>query len=299
MTVFAGLDAGGTQFKCLVVNTANQANMEATIVAEHKVDVTTPEQTLAECSVFFNNAQTQHGPIAALGIGSFGPVNLTQGHPEFGFITTTPKPGWANTPILECLNQTLNPSPKFGFDTDVNAALMGEVCWGAGQGCTHAVYITIGTGIGAGAMVDGRVVHGAMHPEVGHMHVPKHADDDFEGTCPFHKDCLEGLVAGPALAARLGKPAETAEDTHPVWDLFCYYIGALCANLALTYSPERIILGGGVASRQTLVPRIQHNMEQQLAGYLSNPPHVVAAGLGSRAGAFGAVALAMNALETN
>ncbi len=298
MTLLAGLDAGGTAFKCIVANTGGQGE-QAEVLAEHKVPVTTPEQTIAACTVFFNHAQAQFGPLAAMGIGSFGPVNLTQGHPQFGHITSTPKPGWANTPILECFNKTLSPTPKFGFDTDVNAALMGEVCWGAAQGCNHAVYITIGTGIGVGAMVDGLVLHGAMHPEVGHMRVPKLANDTFTGICPFHGDCLEGLVAGPALAKRLGAPAETAPSSHAVWTVFTHYIGVLCANLALTYSPERIILGGGVSSRQELIPRINHGMNQQLNGYLSQPPQIVAAGLGTRAGAFGAVALAMNALEVN
>lgn len=283
--LFGGIDAGGTAFKCIIAFGPER------ILAEHKVPVTDPETTLAECAKFFKANHLE--PLRALGVASFGPIERNRGAGNYGFITTTPKPGWANTDLAGYFERAL--SLPVAFDTDVNGAVLAETRWGAATGASNAVYVTLGTGIGVGALCNGRLVHGAMHPEAGHMRVPRHPQDTFAGVCPFHQDCAEGLVSGPALAKRLGRDPALATADHPIWTLASHYIAHLCANLALCYAPQTLVLGGGVMQQSALLAAIRQRMQAVLGGYLAdfNPERaVVAAGLGQRAGALGAIALA-------
>lgn len=283
--LFAGIDAGGTAFKCIVAAGPDQ------ILAEHKVPVTTPGETLALCAAFFR----EHQQVAALGIASFGPIERNRAAAAYGRITTTPKPGWANTDVVGYFAAALK--LPIAFDTDVNGALLAEHRWGAAQGFGNAVYITIGTGIGVGAMCEARLLHGAMHPEAGHMRVAKLPGDHFAGVCPFHGDCVEGLASGPALAARLGCDAAAVGDHHAIWQTLSHYWASLCMNLALCYSPERIVLGGGVMQRTSLSAIIRASTNAQLHGYLAGfdaATVIQPAALGQRAGALGAIALAQS-----
>lgn len=286
--MLAGIDAGGTEFKCIVGRNPNE------VVAEYRVSVTTPEQTLDECVVFFNGVSAGTSGFKALGIGSFGPLSLQQTAADYGSITSTPKPGWQNTDIVGYFRRELQ--IPVAFDTDVNAALLAEARWGAAQDLHSAVYVTIGTGIGAGVMMDGRLVHGAMHSEAGHMLLPRAPGDAYAGCCPFHGDCAEGLASGLALAHRTGRNPPDLPDSDPVWQLEADYLACLCVNLALCYSPQRIVLGGGVMQRRGLLPGIQARFDGLMNGYIGKSLNaktlIVAAGLGARAGAFGALALA-------
>ncbi len=286
--MLAGIDAGGTDFKCIVGCNPHD------VVAERKVPVESPDETLSKCAAFFREIVGGGTRLTALGIGSFGPLSLRPDAADYGFITSTPKPGWQNTNILGYFKDVLQ--IPVAFDTDVNAALLAEVRWGAAQGLHSAVYVTVGTGIGAGVMMDGRLVHGAMHSEAGHMLIPRAADDVFAGCCPFHTDCAEGLASGTALAHRTGHNPADLLDSDPVWALEATCLAQLCVNLALCYSPQRIVLGGGVMQRRGLLTSIQARFDGLMNGYigksLNGKALIVAAGLGARAGAFGALALA-------
>lgn len=292
--VFAGLDAGGTEFKCVVGRDPD------TIMARTKVAVQKPADTLAECVAFFKQASRQFGPLQTLGIGSFGPVDLHRSSANYGRVTSTPKPYWQNTDIVGYFERAL--AVAINFDTDVNAALLGEQTWGAALGLHSAVYATVGTGIGAGAAVDGRLLHGAMHLEVGHMRIPKAANDTFAGCCPYHGDCLEGLASGPAISRRWSQNAANLPDDHPAWALQAHYLALMCVNFALTYSPQRIILGGGVMQRAGLLTQVQTAYRERMAGYLGSAHEaavdefIVGAELGQEAGAMGALVLAQRAI---
>lgn len=288
-SVYAGIDAGGTEFKCIVGRGPDD------VLAMEKIPVAEPNVTLAACVAFFQRAVQAFGPLRAMGIGSFGPVDLDVCSPNYGFITSTPKIGWRNTDIVGYFKRSLQ--LDIVFDTDVNAALLAEQQWGSARGLHSAVYVTVGTGIGAGIMTDGRLLHGAMHAEAGHMLIPRLPNDAFQGSCPFHGACLEGLASGPALAKRWGQDPRTLSDDHSAWSTQAQYLGAMCVNLALCYSPQRIILGGGVMQRAILLPLVRQSYGALMNAYL--PPQaeapeqwVVAAGLGERAGALGALALA-------
>lgn len=288
---YAGIDAGGTEFKCIVAGGPDE------VLAHQKIPVTYPEATLEACRDFFLRAQAEHGNFAALGIASFGPVDLRLDSPTYGFITSTPKPHWVDTDLVGYFHQALG--LPISFDTDVNGALLAEQRWGAAQGLHSAVYVTIGTGIGAGVMVDGNLLHGAMHPEAGHMLVPRYPGDPFPGACPYHGGCLEGLAAGPALQQRWQQNPKTLPDGHTAWELQAHYLAMMCVNLALTYSPQRIILGGGVMERAELLPMVRRAYLAQINGYLGDQKAVMesfitAPGLGGMAGALGAIALAQS-----
>lgn len=295
--LYAGIEAGGTKFVCAVGTGPED------IRAETRFRTTSPEETLGKTVAFFQEQQALLGPYAAIGIGSFGPVDLLPGSPTYGFVTTTPKPGWANTDLVGTIQQALN--IPVGFDTDVNAAALGEYRWGAGQGLENLIYLTIGTGVGGGALVNGQLVHGLVHPEMGHIllhHDP--TADPFPGNCPFHGHCFEGMAAGPALEKRWGRRAETLPLDHPAWDLEAHYIAQGLADLVCVFSPQRIILGGGVMDQRQLFPKIHQEMLRLLNGYVSAPAilqdienYIVPPGLGSKAGLSGAFALAMQALE--
>ncbi|MGD9904999.1 MAG: ROK family protein [Vicinamibacterales bacterium] len=288
---YGGVEAGGTKVVCVIGTGPDD------IRAETRVPTTTPASTLAQVQRFFRGGQQTHGPLAALGIGCFGPIDLHPASPTCGFITSTPKPGWAHTDVAGVLRRELG--LPVAFDTDVNAAAVGEWRWGAAQGLANVLYVTVGTGIGGGALVDGRPLHGLVHPEMGHVRVPHDRDaDPFAGGCPFHGDCLEGLASGPAMAARWGAAPESLPADHPAWALEARYLALALHGYVCTLSPERIVVGGGVGSAPGLLPRVRRELAALLNGYVQAPAlddldtYVVAPGLGARAGVLGALALA-------
>jgi fructokinase len=259
---------------------------------------TSPEATLLEAVTFFRSAESRLGKLAAVGVASFGPVDLRPDSPTYGFITSTPKPGWANVDIAGTLRDALG--VKVGFDTDVNAAALGEWRWGAARGLETFIYLTIGTGIGGGGMVNGRLMHGLVHPEMGHVRIPHDRQmDPFAGICPFHGDCLEGLASGPAMNARWLQPAEQLPPEHPGWALEARYLALALVNFICMLSPERIVMGGGVMSSGRLFPLIRQQALELLANYVRAPQllngiddYIVPPWLGEHAGVLGALALA-------
>jgi fructokinase len=292
MTLYGGIEAGGTKFVCAV------GTGPYDIRAEVRFPTTTPDETIRRAAAFFRE---QPEPVAAVGIGSFGPVDPDPASPTYGSITTTPKPGWAHTNVRTAITQAL--AVPVGFDTDVNVAALGEYRWGAAQGLDTFVYLTVGTGIGGGGMVGGKLMHGLVHPEMGHIRVPRRHDDGFEGSCPFHGDCLEGLAAGPAMEKRWQTGAENLGPDHPAWDLEAYYLAHALMSYICILSPQRIILGGGVMSQPHLFPLIRRKVQEQLNGYVQSPAllegidgYILPPGLGNRAGVLGSIALAEQAL---
>ncbi|HPD40860.1 MAG TPA: ROK family protein [Anaerolineae bacterium] len=298
MALYGAIEAGGTKFVCAVGAGPDDLR------AEVRFPTTTPAETLDRTIAFFREQQRRWDePLVALGVGSFGPVDPNPASPTFGFITTTPKPGWANADVVGALRQAL--ALPIGFDTDVNAAALGEYCWGAAQGLDTFIYLTIGTGLGGGGMVGGRLIHGLLHPEMGHIRIPHDwAADPFAGACPYHGDCFEGLAAGPALEQRLQQRGETVPQDHPVWALEAHYIALGLVNFILTLSPQRLILGGGVMQQAHLFPLIRSNVLDLLAGYVQAAEiiehidtYIVPPGLGGRSGVLGALALAQMAVR--
>jgi len=290
--LFGGVEGGGTKFVCIVGRGPDD------VVAEARIATTTPDATLSEAVAFFRAESARHGGLAAIGVGSFGPVDLHEGSPTWGYITTTPKAGWEHTDVAGPLKRGLG--VPVAFDTDVNAAALGEGRWGAARGLDSFVYLTVGTGIGGGGLLDGRLMHGLVHPEMGHILVPHDRTiDPFPGVCPFHGDCLEGLATGPALLARWGQPAESLPHDHPAWALEARYIALGLVTLTCTLSPQRIILGGGVMEQLHLFPLIRREVVTRLNGYLRASEildgidrFIVPPGLGNRSGRLGALAMA-------
>jgi fructokinase len=290
MQLFGGIEAGGTKFVCAVGTGPDD------IRAETRFPTTTPKETIEQAIAFFK----QQEPIEALGIASFGPVDPNPTSPTFGYITFTPKPGWGQTNLGGALGQALN--IPVGFDTDVNGAALGEYRWGAAQGLDTFVYLTIGTGLGGGGLIGGQIMHGLIHPEMGHIRLPRHPADTYEGTCPFHGDCWEGMAAGPALERRWGQRAETLSPDHPAWEMEAHYLAYGLVNLICTLSPQRIIMGGGVMDQKQLFPLLYEKVPTLLNGYVHSPAilediesYIVSPGLGNLAGVVGAIALAQNA----
>ena len=250
---------------------------------------------------FFHAAFARHGAPDAIGVASFGPVDLDPASPTWGYVTTTPKPGWAHTDLVGPLRAAFG--APVGFDTDVNGAALAEARWGAGRHLASLVYVTVGTGIGGGAVVNGRPVHGLVHPEMGHLPLPRHPDDGFVGRCPFHRDCAEGLASGPAIHERWGRPGEELPADHPAWELEGWYLGALAAALTLTLSPHRLVFGGSVCKAPGLLEHARSALVDRLAGYVCSPAlehgasqYLVAPELGDDAGILGAVELARRAV---
>ena len=289
--LLGGLEAGGTKFVCAVGTGPDDVR------AEVRLATTTPARTIAEAIEFFAG-QAKRTPLAALGIASFGPLDLDSRSPTFGSITTTPKPGWQHVDLTTPLRRALG--VPVTVDTDVNGAALAEHRWGSGRGVGTLVYVTVGTGIGGGALVDGRPVHGLVHPEMGHVRVPHdRTRDPFDGTCPHHGDCWEGLASAPALAARWGREAEALPDDHPAWELEAHYLALGLTSVVLVLSPERIVLGGGVMTRMQLYPAVRRELAALIGGYLRTPAlgagietYVVPPELGDRAGVLGALAIA-------
>jgi len=254
------------------------------------IPTTTPDETLGRVVEFF---RLQTRPLAALGVASFGPVDLDPNSPTFGFITSTPKPGWSNVDICGVLRRALE--APIAFDTDVNAAALAEAQWGAALGLDNILYLTVGTGIGGGALVDGSPLHGLIHPEMGHILVPQNREEDpFPGACPFHGNCLEGLASGLAMELRWGVKAELLEPDHPAWRLEARYLALGLANLVCVLSPRRIVMGGGVMHNPHLFPMIRKNLSECLNGYVEFPD-IVPPLLGDDAGVLGAITLAERA----
>lgn len=292
---FAAIEGGGTKFLCAVVATDN------TILDQKRLPTSLPEQTLAACLDFFRQSPHRAG-IAALGIANFGPLDPRRRSPTFGKILATPKPGWSGTDLVGFFEKALG--LPVGFDTDVNGAVLAEAKWGAGKGLRDLIYYTIGTGIGAGALVNGQLLHGMTHPEMGHVRLPRARErDPFEGVCPFHGGCFEGLATGPAITARWGVPADQLPKDHPAWDLEAEYIALALQGTICAFSPERIILGGGVMEQRQLFPLIRQKTAAFLNGYIRDQrllngmeEYIVPPELGSQAGILGAKALAEMAL---
>jgi fructokinase len=291
VSVYGGIECGGSKWECAIGTGPDD------IRAAERIPTTTPEETIGRAVAFFE----REGPVDAVGIGSFGPLDRKPGSPTWGHVTTTPKPGWAHTDIGQEIRRRL--SLPVAFDTDVNAAALGEHRWGAAQGLETFCYITVGTGIGGGGMAGGTLLHGLVHPEFGHLRVPHDlGTDPFPGSCPYHGDCWEGLASGTALAVRWGTPASELDDDDTVWGLEAQYLALGLVAVISVLSPERIVMGGGVMRRAGLLARVQEEVRTLVNGYLDAPAlreeistYITLPGLDSRAGVLGAIALAESA----
>ena len=289
---YGGIEAGGTKWVCAV------ADRPAELLKTETFPTTTPGATVARAVRFF----TGNGPVAALGVGAFGPVDIRPASPTWGTITTTPKPGWADTDLVAALRAGLG--VPIALDTDVNAAALGEWRQGAAAGLDTFCYITVGTGIGGGAVAGGRIVHGLLHPEFGHMRIPHdRARDPFDGICPYHGDCLEGLASGEAIRQRWGRAGQELSGSA-AWELEAEYLALALVNVICVLSPQRIIIGGGVAKQPRLLPLARQRVRALLAGYLRAPEltepdaierYIVPPGLGDSSGVIGAIELALDA----
>lgn len=290
--LIATIEAGGTKM------IAGLASGPENIRVRERIPTTSPEETISALISFLQSASSEHGGPAALAIGSFGPLDLKLDSSTYGFVTNTPKPGWSNTDFLGPIQEALQVPAV--FETDVNAALAGEAEWGAARGLQHAAYFTIGTGIGGSLMIDGNLIHGEGHSEMGHMRVRRHADDYFEGCCPFHQDCLEGLASGTAMNKRWGTNAEYLEKDHPAWEIEADYIAQACLNLLMIAPPQKIILGGGVMEQEHLFPMILDFLKKHHNNYGTSPKWdglVAPPELGNNAGLLGCVALGQKILS--
>ncbi len=285
-----GIEAGGTKFVCAV------GDHRGRILAERRIPTTTPEETLTHVVNFFRDAERDGLKPASIGIVSFGPAQVNPDAPDYGEIKATPKKGWSGVNMVAFVRETLR--HPVVFDTDVNGAIWGEARWGAAQDLQTALYITVGTGIGGGALVEGRLLHGLRHPEMGHLIIPHdRIRDPFAGVCPFHGDCLEGLASGRALALRWGRPPEDLPSEHPAWSLEAHYLALAVTSYILTLAPQRIIIGGGVMQQPVLMPLLRTKVLRLLKDYYPLPPierYLVVPALGDRAGVLGAIALALD-----
>jgi fructokinase len=293
--IFGGIEAGGTKFVCAV------GTREGELLEQTRFPTTSPDETLARALEFFRHQVQVLGPLSAIGIASFGPLDPRPDSAAYGRILDTPKLGWAHTDMLRSFREAFG--LPIGFDTDVNGAALGEWSWGAARGLDTFIYLTIGTGIGGGGMFNGELMHGLLHPEMGHIVLPHDKQiDPFDGVCPFHGDCFEGLASGPAIQERWGTPAETLPADHPAWDLEAQYIALALHTFICTLSPQRIVLGGGVMQQRHLFERIRSKTLEMLNGYIRSPEileriddYVVPAALQSNAGVLGALVLAEHA----
>jgi fructokinase len=282
-----GIEAGGTKIICGIGNEQGHIEKKISFPTE------SPEIVFEKIYRFFANEQ-----IDALGVGTFGPIDVDRESSTYGYITSTPKPGWKNVDVLGKLREHIN--VPIGFDTDVNGAALAEAMWGSAKGLKSCVYYTVGTGVGVGVYVEGNLVHGMLHPEAGHIPVRRHPQDHYEGTCPYHKDCLEGVAAGPAIERRYGIKGHELAPDHEAWQLEAYYLGQALVSTILLLSPQRIILGGGVMHQEQLFPLIREQVVTNLNGYVQHElilehidQYIIAPGLGDNAGLCGALALGL------
>ena len=293
MAIVAAVEAGGTKFNC------GLGDENGNIIDQVSIPTTTPEETMKKVIEYFKDKK-----FDVMGVGSFGPIDPIKGSKTYGHITKTPKAYWSDYNLIGELKKHFDVPME--FDTDVNGAALAEAWWGAGKGFKNVMYITVGTGIGAGATVDGKMLQGLTHPEMGHISVKRHPEDAFEGTCSFHGDCLEGMAAGPAIEKRWGKKGiELAEDNR-VWEMEAYYLSQALVNYILILSPEKIIMGGGVMKQKQLFPLIHKNVKEMLNGYVDKKEiledienYIIYPGLGDYAGFIGSFALGKLAMENN
>lgn len=287
--MLGAIEAGGTKFVCAVGDESGK------IIERVQFPTIVPEETIPKVIEFFGKY-----PVKAIGIGSFGPIDVNKESPTYGNITSTPKPGWKDYPFVQVLKEAF--SVPIGFNTDVNAAALGEATLGAAKGLDSCLYITVGTGIGAGAIVQGKLLQGLTHPEMGHILVRRHPNDAYEGKCPYHHDCLEGLAAGPAIEDRWGEKGFHLVERAEVWDLEGYYIAQALMQYILILSPKRIILGGGVMKQEQVFSSIYKYLPELLNNYVVLPElatYIVSPGLGDDAGITGALLLAHRAFQEN
>jgi fructokinase len=290
--MYGAIEAGGTKFVCAIATAPGEWRREA------RIATTTPNQTLREVVDFFSAARAELGPVAAFGVGAFGPLELDARSPQWGRLLKTPKPGWSGADLLAPLRECFG-APA-AIDTDVNAAALAEAQLGAGRGLRSVAYVTVGTGIGGGFVIDGQSLRGVMHPEIGHLLVRRDARDlAFAGCCPFHRDCLEGLAAGPAVVARWHSPLSELGVRSEQSAIIAGYLAQLATSIALTVSSERIVFGGGVMETPGLIEQVRSSTVQMLNAYLPRAPldgdlgdYIVTPGLGTRSGLTGALLLA-------
>lgn len=293
--LLAGIEAGGTKYVCSVAIDPREP------LAETRFPTTTPAETLARAADFFREASAAHGSIAAMGIGTFGPAGIDPESPDFGSILTTPKEGWAGFGVVPAIRRHLGTGFPIGFENDVNVAVLAEATYGAARGKRHPAYVTIGTGIGGGFLSDGTLLHGRMHPEIGHLIVPD-LDAAFGkavNVCPFHESCLEGRASGPAIEARWGIPGHELPADHPAWELEAKYLALGCLDLTAAWSPDLIILGGGVSQKPGLIERVRREFTRLAGNYWSLPDpadYLRLPELNQQAGIVGALLLARGQL---
>lgn len=283
--LFGALEAGGTKMVLAI------GNEDGEILEQISIPTETPSITIPKIIDYFNQKN-----ITALGIGSFGPIDLNKNSDTYGFITSTPKLAWANYDMVGNIKKSL--SIPIGFDTDVNGSALGEATWGITKGLESSIYITVGTGVGVGVYQNGGLLHGMLHPEAGHILLNKHPKDTFEGVCPYHPNCLEGLASGPSIEKRWGKKAIELKDNLEVWELEAYYLAQAIVNYILTLSPHRIVLGGGVMHQEQLFPLIRQQVTDLLGGYIRTSQlqnldqYIVPASLNDNQGIMGCIQLA-------
>ena len=289
--MLGSIEAGGTKFVCAIGTKSGK------IIERMRFSTTTPEETMKLVVEFFRDKK-----IEAMGVGAFGPIDPKRGSKTYGYITSTPKPHWQNYNIVGELKKHFD--IPIGFDTDVNGAALGELRWGAAQGLKSSLYITVGTGIGAGAVVEGNIVHGLLHPEMGHIGVKRHPEDNYRGRCPFHTDCLEGMASGPAMEERWGVKGYELSENHRAWKMEAYYLAQALVNYILILSPEKIIMGGGVMKQGRLFPLIRQEVKKLLNGYIAKKEilenideYIVPPLLEEDAGICGGLSLAMEAFK--
>jgi fructokinase len=295
--LIGGIEAGGTKFVCSVGTGPDDLGEES------RFPTTTPQETLGRSVAFFQEQEAKYGKLDAIGVAAFGPLDPHPASPTFGTITSTPKPGWANADFAGVLRAHFD--VPIGFDTDVNGAALSEGKWGAAQGLDTFLYLTIGTGIGGGAVVNGMLLHGLVHPEMGHIRLNHDWQaDPYPGHCPYHGDCLEGMAAGPAIEERWGKKGQQLDPDHPAWELEASYLAQALHSLTVVLSPQRIIMGGGVMDVPGLIEKVRAKTVAYLNGYVRHPAitvqiesYIVPPGLGNKAGVLGAIALGMDALD--
>lgn len=292
--LYGAIEAGGTKTVCAV------GRDDGELLETARIATTDPHTTLSQAVAFLHAAQARHGALTAIGIASFGPLQLDPGDSRFGHVLQTPKAGWSGADLLAPFRAGFG--LPVALDTDVNGAALAEWRWGAGQGLDSLVYVTVGTGIGGGVLIAGQPLHGLMHAELGHLRPQRHRDDEFPGACPFHQNCFEGLASGTAIQARWRQSLQELAPDHPAWEIEADYLGQLCAQIALALSPRRIIMGGGVMQQQALFPPLRRRLRHWLGGYVEAlasdaalERFVVPPALADRSGVLGALALAVAA----
>ncbi|NOW90302.1 fructokinase [Clostridium beijerinckii] len=284
---YGAIEAGGTKFVCAV------SNEKLEIIERVSIPTTTPDETMKSVFEFFDKYN-----LEAIGIGSFGPIDVNKKSKTYGYITTTPKLAWANYNFVGIIKDRYN--IQIGWTTDVNAAALGELKKGAAFGLQSCVYLTVGTGVGGGAVINGQLLEGYGHPEMGHILVRMHSNDKYEGACPYHSNCLEGIASGPAIEERWGKKAYELEDNKEVWKIEAFYLAQAVMTYTLILSPERIVLGGGVMKQRQLFPLIRKELEQLMKKYVSMPnldEYIVPPALGDNSAIIGCLLLAQKTNE--